>query len=136
MTDANGRNLVLLVEDDALSLKLMKDFLEAHGYAVAQAANGPDALSLLQMLAPNLVVMDIGLPGMDGIEVTRRLKANAATAAIPLFAVSAYAMPGDEARMREAGCDAFMTKPLRFTDFVAEVGRLLDKRDSLTLRER
>ena len=119
------RGGILLVEDDALSLKLMRDVLQAHGYAVAEAARGMDGLALARQEAPDLIVMDIGLPGMDGAEATRTLKADASLGSIPVLAVSAYAMPGDEERMRAAGCDGFMTKPLRFTDFVSEVGRLL-----------
>jgi len=124
MTDATART-ILLVEDDALSLKLMKDVLEANGYAVMQATSGPDGLDTARRQAPDLIVIDIGLPGMDGVEVTQLLKADAGRAAIPVLAVSAYAMPSDEARMREAGCDSFMTKPLRFAEFVIEVERLL-----------
>ena len=116
---------ILLVEDDALSLKLMKDVLEASGYKVTQAINGLDGLAAARQKSPDLIVMDIGLPGMDGVEATRTLKADATVASVPVLAVSAYAMPGDEERMRDAGCDAFMTKPLRFKDFVATVGQLL-----------
>jgi two-component system cell cycle response regulator DivK len=130
------RGVILLVEDDALSLKLMKDVLEAHGYEVVQATNGPDGLSMVAEHSPDLVVVDIGLPGIDGVEVTRSLKRDDATAAVTVFAVSAYAMPGDEARMREAGCDAFMTKPLRFVDFVGEVQRLLSAKTGLTHGDR
>lgn len=126
MTPGRGRQgFILLVEDDALSLKLMKDVLEAHGYEVAQATRGPEGLVVARKRIPDLVVMDIGLPGIDGIQITRALKADPALNDIPVLAVSAYAMPGDEARMRDAGCDTFMTKPLRFADFVTEVGRLL-----------
>ena len=119
----NGR--VLLVEDDALSLKLMKDVLEAHGYHVEQATNGIDGLEMARRQPPDLIVMDIGLPAMDGVEVTRSLKADSAVRSIPVLAVTAYAMPADEERMRGAGCDAFLTKPLRFAEFVAVVARLL-----------
>lgn len=123
----NGRPRggILLVEDDALSLKLMRDVLKAHGYTVAEAASGQDGLALARQKAPDLIVMDIGLPGMDGAEATRTLKADALLGGIPVLAVSAYAMPGDEENMRAAGCDGFMTKPLRFTEFVSEVERLL-----------
>ena len=116
---------ILLVEDDALSLKLMKDVLEAHGYKVAQATNGLDGLAMARQQVPDLIVIDIGLPGMDGVEVTRSLKADAAVGTVPVLAVTAYAMPGNEERMRHAGCDAFMTKPLRFSEFVSKVERLL-----------
>jgi two-component system cell cycle response regulator DivK len=121
---------ILLVEDDSLSLKLMRDVLEASGYEVVQATNGLDGLAMAQENQPNLLVVDIGLPGMDGVEVTRSLKQDASLGHIPVLAVSAYAMHQDETRMRDAGCDGFMSKPLRFADFVAEVGRLLDARVS------
>jgi two-component system, cell cycle response regulator DivK len=130
------QGLVLLVEDDALSLKLMKDVLEANSYEVAQATNGPDALSMLNREIPDLVVMDIGLPGMDGVEVTRLMKQDSKTARVPVLAVSAYAMPEDEKRMRDTGCDAFITKPLHFAEFVAEIGRLLEKTRNLASTER
>jgi two-component system cell cycle response regulator DivK len=116
---------VLLVEDDALSLKLMSDVLEAHGYHVTQATNGIDGLTMAREGSPDLIVMDIGLPAMDGVEVTRSLKADPSVSNVPVVAVTAYAMPGDEERMRSAGCDAFLTKPLRFSEFVEVVGRLL-----------
>lgn len=131
----NRPGLILLIEDDALSLKLMKDVLEAYGHEVAQAVNGLAGLALARERVPDLVVIDIGLPGMDGAEVTRTLKADPAVRNVPVLAVSAYAMPADEARMRDAGCDGFMTKPLRFTDFVIEVGRLLTDASRLSVRD-
>jgi CheY-like chemotaxis protein len=103
----------------------MKDALEASGYSVAQAINGPDGLRVARTQSPDLIVIDLGLPGMNGVEVTRILKADPTVRRVPVLAVSAYAMPGDEAQMRGAGCNEFMTKPLRFADFVAAVGRLL-----------
>jgi two-component system cell cycle response regulator DivK len=123
--DAPRQGRVLVVEDDALSLKLMKDVLEANGYQVEQATNGVDGLALARQQVPDLIVMDIGLPAMDGVAVTRSLKADPAVRSVPVLAVTAYAMPADEERMRGAGCDAFLTKPLRFAEFVAVVARLL-----------
>jgi two-component system, cell cycle response regulator DivK len=118
---------VLLVEDDALSLKLMRDVLQAHWYETVEATSGLDALQLASDVVPDLVIMDIGLPGIDGVEATRRLKAAPATAAIPVVAVTAFAMAGDEDRMREAGCDAHFTKPLRLTELVSTVESLLSR---------
>lgn len=118
---------VLLVEDDALSLKLMRDVLEARGYAVDQATNGRDGLAMARQQVPDLIVMDIGLPLIDGVEVTSLLKGDPAVASVLVLAVTAYAMPGDEERMRKAGCDAFLTKPLRFSEFVSVVGNLLQR---------
>jgi two-component system cell cycle response regulator DivK len=125
-SDTGSGKRILLVEDDAISLKLMKDALEAAGYAVEQTTTGLDALEMARRLAPDLIVMDIGLPGMNGVDVTRRLKAERHEHAVPILAVTAYAMPGDEERMRSAGCDAYLTKPLRFAQFVAVVNRLLE----------
>ena len=116
---------ILLVEDDALSMKLMRDVLEAKGYAIVQATNGAAGLAIVREQLPNLIVMDIGLPVMDGVEVTRALKTDRDLASIPILAVTAYAMPGDEARMRSTGCDAFLTKPLSFSEFVSVVENLL-----------
>ncbi len=119
------RKRILLVEDDAISLKLMRDVLAAHGYDTEEATNGLDALARADERI-DLIVMDIGLPDLDGIEVTRRLKAAPATRGIPVVAVTAYAMPGDEKRVREAGCDVHLTKPLRFEHFVSVVRAFLD----------
>lgn len=116
---------ILLVEDDPVSLKLMRDVLQTSGYETGEVSNGLDALACVELFAPDLVVMDIGLPGLDGIETTRRLKAAPTTRAIPVVAVTAYAMPGDEERMRAAGCDAHLVKPFRFTEFVEVVRSLL-----------
>jgi two-component system cell cycle response regulator DivK len=116
---------VLLVEDDLVSLKLMRDVLRANGYETIETMNGADALVQAAASAVDLIVMDIGLPGMDGVEVTRRLKRAGDTMRVPIVAVTAYAMPGDEERMRVAGCDAYLTKPLRFADFVATVQALV-----------
>ena len=122
---ATAARRILLIEDDLLSLKLMRDLLKAHGYEVAEAVTGPSGLAAARQERPDLIVMDIGLPGMDGVEVTRLLKAHSSMGSVPVLAVTAYAMPSDEERMRSAGCDGFMTKPLRFAEFLAEVSRLL-----------
>jgi two-component system cell cycle response regulator DivK len=122
-----GPPRVLLVEDDAVSLKLMRDVLQAQGYETAELGNGAEVVARAATLGADLVVMDIGLPGLDGVEATRQLKCTAATRHIPVLAVTAYAMPSDEARMRAAGCSAYLTKPLRFADFVAVVQDLLAK---------
>jgi two-component system cell cycle response regulator DivK len=117
--------LILLVEDDPLSLKLMRDVLQAHGYETSELSNGTEVLAVAGQRVPDLIVMDVGLPGMDGVEVTKSLKGGASTRNVPVLAVTAYAMPADEERMRNAGCDAFLTKPLRFSEFVAVVQGLL-----------
>jgi two-component system cell cycle response regulator DivK len=107
--------LVLVVEDDPLSLKLMRDVLQANGYRTVEATTGTDAVALAFSESPAAVVMDIGLPGLDGVEATKQIKS---ASSVPVIAVTAYAMPGDEERMRAAGGDVFLTKPLRFADFL------------------
>lgn len=118
---------ILIVEDDPVSLKLMRDVLQANSYVTTEVSNGEEALDIAARLKPDLIVMDIRLPGIDGLEATRRLKETHETAAIPVVAVTAHAMPEDEARIRAAGCDAYLPKPLRFSEFVALVGRLLGR---------
>jgi two-component system, cell cycle response regulator DivK len=115
---------ILLVEDDPLSLKLMRDLLEAHGYETLDVRDGNDVLTRASEFQPDLVVMDVGLPGQDGVQATRLLKATEKGRVTPVVAVTAYAMPADEQRMRQAGCDAFLTKPLEFSRFLAVVQRL------------
>jgi two-component system, cell cycle response regulator DivK len=120
-----GTQRILLVEDDPISLKLMRDVLRASGYETEEVTNGPDALVRASQSALDLIVMDIGLPGLDGVETARWLRNAPATLSIPIVAVTAYAMPGDEERIRSAGCDAYLTKPLRFAEFMTLVHTLL-----------
>jgi two-component system, cell cycle response regulator DivK len=120
---AHGR--ILLVEDDAVSLKLMRDALDAAGYETHEVTSGADALPEARRLLPDLIVMDLGLPGISGVEATAQLKDAPETMQIPVLAVTAYAMPGDEQRMRTAGCDAYLTKPLSFAHFMTVVRDLL-----------
>ena len=116
---------ILLVEDDPLSLKLMRDVLRAHGYETEEVSNGLEVMDRAIASSADLVVMDIGLPGLDGREATRQMKAAPATRGIPVVVVTAFAMQGDEERMREAGCDAYLAKPLRFSELVEVVNGLL-----------
>ncbi len=116
---------ILLVEDDPLSLKLMREVLRASGYETEDSLDGEDALARASQLAVDLIVMDIGLPGLNDMQVTQGLRSHPANRAIPIIAVTAYAMPGDEARIRGAGCDAYLTKPLRLAELVIMVRDLL-----------
>lgn len=116
---------ILLVEDDPLSLKLMRDVLRAHGYDTEEVSNGLEVMERAITCSPDLVVMDIGLPGIDGCEATRQVKAAPETSGIPVVVVTAFAMQGDEERMRAAGCDAYLAKPLRFSELVDVVNGLL-----------
>jgi two-component system cell cycle response regulator DivK len=103
---------ILIVDDNATNLKLARVLLQGEGYQVHTAADAEEALRLLQTFAPRLILMDIQLPGMDGLELTRRLKADIATKDIVIIALTAYAMKGDEEKARAAGCDGYVAKPL------------------------
>jgi two-component system cell cycle response regulator DivK len=103
---------VLVVEDNPLNRELAEAILERAGYAVVAVEDGAAALDAARAHQPDLVLMDIELPDIDGLEATRRLKADPATQRIPVLALTAYAMAGDEARARAAGCDGYVTKPI------------------------
>jgi two-component system, cell cycle response regulator DivK len=103
---------ILIVDDNAANLKLARVLLQGEGYQVSTAADAEEALRLLQAFTPSVILMDIQLPGMDGLELTRRLKANDATKDIVILALTAYAMKGDEEKARAAGCDGYVAKPI------------------------
>jgi len=112
---------VLIVEDNELNMKLFHDLLEAHGYQTIQTRNGKDALKLAHQHRPDLVLMDIQLPEVSGLEVTRWLKEDIELAHIPVIAVTAYAMKGDEERIRRGGCEAYISKPISVLGFIETV---------------
>ncbi len=116
---------ILIVEDDPMSLKLARDVLQANGYETEEVTTGEEAAVRAIETRPDLIVMDIQLPGIDGLEVTRRLRSDAGTAGIPIVAVTAHAMPGDEGKTLEAGCQVYLPKPIRFMEFVSIVKSLL-----------
>lgn len=116
---------VLVVDDVATHLKLARVVLAAAGYRVAVASDADEALAAISADPPRLVLMDIRLPGVDGLELTRRLKADPTTRAIVVIAVTAYAMKGDEERMLAAGCDGYLAKPLESDVLVGAVARYL-----------
>ena len=103
---------VLIVDDHPVNLKLLRLTLAGAGYDVRTAPDAESALVLLETFTPRVILMDIQLPGMDGLEFTRRLKADPARAAIRIVAVTAFAMKGDEEKARAAGCDGYVTKPV------------------------
>lgn len=103
---------ILIVDDNAINLKLLRLTLEAAGYEIQTANDAKQALEVLASFRPRLILMDIQMPGMDGLELTRLLKSNAATRDAIIVAVTAYAMKGDEKRARDAGCDGYITKPV------------------------
>ncbi len=117
----SGTKRVLIVEDNELNMKLFHDLLEAHGYQTIQTRNGRDALKLARQHRPDLVLMDIQLPEVSGLEVTRWLKEDTELCRIPVIAVTAYAMKGDEERIRQGGCEAYISKPISVLGFIETV---------------
>jgi two-component system cell cycle response regulator DivK len=118
--------MVLIVEDNELNMKLFHDLLEAHGYRTLQARTGPEALKLAEERQPDLILMDIQLPEISGLQVTQQLKKNRMLASIPVIAVTAFAMKGDEERIRAGGCQDYIAKPISVADFLEKVKRYLD----------
>ena len=114
---------ILIVDDNAQNLKLARVILSVEGYDVRTAGDAEEALRVLQAFSPRLILMDIQLPGMDGLQLTRQLRSDPAWQAVRIVALTAYAMKGDEEKAREAGCDGYITKPLdteRLPRLVAE----------------
>ena len=117
---------VLIVEDNELNMKLFHDLLEAHGYETLEARTGPEALKLVAEHRPDLILMDIQLPEVSGLEVTQKIKENSDLAEIPIIAVTAFAMKGDEERIRQGGCEDYIAKPISVSAFLEKVKRYLD----------
>ncbi|THF62577.1 response regulator [Pseudothauera rhizosphaerae] len=116
---------VLVVEDNPANMKLAAMLLEHAGYRVLSATTAAEGIALARERMPQLVLMDIQLPGMDGLDATRVLKADPATRGIQVVALTAFAMKGEETRILEAGCDGYITKPIDYKCFLAEVTRRL-----------
>jgi two-component system cell cycle response regulator DivK len=116
---------VLVVEDNDLNLKLFCDLLQAHGFETAPVRDGREAIDRARHFAPDLIVMDIQLPHVSGIELIELLKRDAALAGTPVMAVTAYAAKGDEERIRAAGAEAYISKPVTVANFMAAVGNLI-----------
>lgn len=116
---------VLIVEDNDLNMKLFNDLLEAHGYNTLQTRDGVEALKLARQHRPDLILMDIQLPEISGLEVTKWLKEDDDLRAIPVIAVTAFAMKGDEEKIRSGGCEAYIAKPISVASFLRTVERFL-----------
>lgn len=117
---------ILIVEDNELNMKLFNDLLQAHGYNTVQTMDGRDALSLARDHRPDLILMDIQLPEISGLEITRMLKADSDLKGIPVVAVTAFAMKGDEEKIREGGCEGYIAKPISIPTFLDTVSRFLN----------
>ncbi|MCA3745962.1 response regulator [Phenylobacterium sp.] len=117
---------VLIVEDNELNMKLFHDLLDAQGYETLQTREGLEALSLAREQRPDLILMDIQLPEISGLEVTKWLKADDELSSIPVVAVTAFAMKGDEERIRQGCCEADISKPISVSGFLETIRQLLD----------
>ncbi len=129
MTDdsTNGpAKTVLVVEDNELNMKLFHDLLEAHGYNILQTKDGMDALRIAREHKPDLILMDIQLPEVSGLEVTKWIKEDEDLKSIPVIAVTAFAMKGDEEKIRNGGCEAYIAKPISVTNFLETVRKFLN----------
>jgi two-component system cell cycle response regulator DivK len=118
---------VLIVEDNPANMKLATFLLESAGHTVLSATDAEAGLTLARGERPNLILMDIQLPGMDGLEATALLKRDDATSAIPVIALTALAMKGDEERIRAAGCDGYIAKPMSYREFLATIAAQLNR---------
>ena len=116
---------VLVVEDNELNMKLFHDLLEASGYNILQTRNGLEAIDIARAHRPDLILMDIQLPEVSGLEVTKWIKEDDDLRAIPVIAVTAFAMKGDEERIREGGCEAYLSKPISVGKFIETVRRFI-----------
>jgi len=120
---------ILVVEDNKTNAQLLKDVLGVRGYKVDIVMNGDDALKTLDVTHPDIILMDVQLPGMDGLEVTRILKNNPKTRDIPVIAITAYALKGDRDMAMQAGCDEYMSKPINTRELPKMVERLIGTSD-------
>jgi CheY-like chemotaxis protein len=121
----NDKARLLVVDDNPANLKLVTDLLEWSGYQMVQAMDAEQALEIIRQTPPELILMDLALPGMDGLTLTRKLKADDATRHIRIMALTAFAMKGDEQKALDAGCDAYITKPINTRSLPDQVARCL-----------
>ncbi len=117
--------VILIVEDDPKLLILFRDLLQVSGYSTIEVTDGKQGVELAKASKPDLILMDVQMPVMDGIEATQTLKADATTGNIPIIALTSYAMKGDKERMLEAGCDGYLAKPIDIKELLKEVAEYL-----------
>jgi len=122
-------SLVLIIEDNDKNMKLARDVLQAKGYETVEAVTGEEGVKLALQRRPDLVLMDIQLPGINGIEAFKQIRADAKTAHIPVIALTASVTPTDRSQITAAGFDAFISKPINLKEFVNTVKRLIERRD-------
>jgi CheY-like chemotaxis protein len=119
--------VILIVEDDPKNLKLFRDLIQVSGYTTLEATDGKQGVELAREKKPDLILMDIQMPVMDGLEATKLLKNNDVTKDIPIVALTAYAMQGDEEKMREAGFDGYISKPIDVKGFLKKISEVISK---------
>jgi two-component system cell cycle response regulator DivK len=124
-TDRADAKTILIVEDNELNMKLFNDLLEAHDYKILQTRDGMEALKIAREKRPDLILMDIQLPEVSGLEVTKWIKEDENLRSIPVIAVTAFAMKGDEEKIREGGCEAYIAKPISVSHFLETVQKFL-----------
>jgi two-component system, cell cycle response regulator DivK len=124
---------ILIVEDNELNLKLLNDILEVHGYMTILGGMGAVAIDLARQYHPDLILLDIRLPGITGTELAGHLKADAEMREIPIVAITAFAMPGERTRILESGCDDYMPKPINVREFLELIERYTDATAADTL---
>lgn len=117
---------ILIVEDNDLNLKLFRDLLGANGYLTHETKEGIEAVSMTRAIMPDLIIMDIQLPEISGLDISKKIKADAAIRHIPILAVTAFAMKDDEQKILAAGCEAYLSKPIAIDSFLAAVRRFLE----------
>jgi CheY-like chemotaxis protein len=118
---------ILVAEDNAVNRELLRELLEARGYTVLEACNGQEALDMIEQALPELLLLDIGMPILDGFAVVRRIRENPRLAMLPVVAVTAYAMRGDQEKILKSGFDGYLSKPLNPSSLTEELDRLLAK---------
>ena len=118
---------ILVVDDNLTNLKLAVDVLEFEGYEVHRAENAEEAQAVVKRSPPDLILMDIQMPGMDGLTLTRKLKADPTTGGIPIVAMTSFAMKGDEQKALDAGCDGYITKPIDTRSLPGQVAGVLER---------
>ncbi|TAH38323.1 MAG: response regulator [Alphaproteobacteria bacterium] len=123
--NAKPTKKVMIVEDNELNMKLFNDLLEAHGFGVIQTRDGYEAMKMAREHKPDLILMDIQLPEVSGLDVTRWLKQDNDLKHIPVIAVTAFAMKGDEEKIREGGCEAYIAKPISIVNFMETISKFV-----------
>lgn len=117
----NEKTKILIVEDNDLNMKLFCDLLEAHSYQPLQTKDGMEAIAIAKRSQPKLILMDIQLPEVSGLEITQIIKSDPLTSQIPIVAITAFAMKGDEEKVRSAGCEGYISKPISVKSFIETV---------------